>query len=259
VQDRECQRLEQLVIIGKERPVDCNGLGYRGIGKVLGNPVTLGGVGDLCVKLGEVVVTVRMLAMSQKLRAFTPQVGAAPQEGTGGAPLGRIDRGLRQHGAAQAYSNLVGSALVIFGRAPLESLHREGVPQDEGQTLRSAKGSEPVPGADTFNSHHQTVPLGRTGFQTGFRSGLHRAVEQECPVVVHDTDRHTAGLQLSPTVKGVLVSVESHEVFSSFMSDFFQVQHTTGVCRGEASIIITALHLTASSVRSSVASAFGSR
>jgi hypothetical protein len=38
---------------------------------------------------------------------LTPQVGAAPQEVAGGAHRGRRDRGLRQHAAAQEYSNLL--------------------------------------------------------------------------------------------------------------------------------------------------------
>lgn len=210
LQDGEFQSLEQLVIIGKERQVDCNGLGDCGIGTALGNTVTSGVVGDLFAKLGEVVLTVRILDMSQKRSALTHQVGAAPHEVTGGAPRGRIDLGLRQHAAAQEYSNLWGIDLVICGRAPVERFHREGVTKDEGNTLRSAKVSEPVPGEETCNGHNQTVPIGRNGLQKWCRSGFHMAVEQDFPVVVHDTDIHGAGMPVDATVKGVLIGVESH-------------------------------------------------
>jgi hypothetical protein len=236
LQEGEVQSLEPLVIIGDARQVDCNGLLDRGIGKALGHAVTIGCVGDLCANLGEVGLTGRMLDMRQKRRAFTHQMGTAPQEVTGGAQRGRIDRGWRPHAAAQESSHLLGIALVIFGLAPVESFHREGVPKDEGHTRRSAKVSEPVPGEETFNGHNQTVPIRRNGFQKGFRSGCHIAVEQDFPVVVPDTDIHTAGMPIYPTVKGVLGSVESHEVFSSCMSvscvTFFQAQHTTEVCGG---------------------------
>jgi hypothetical protein len=79
VQDGEVQILEQLVIIGDERQVDCNGLLYCGIVTALGNAVTLGCGGDLLAHRGEVVLPVRILDMGQELRALTHQVGAAQE------------------------------------------------------------------------------------------------------------------------------------------------------------------------------------
>ena len=60
-------------------------------------------------------------------------------------------------------------------------------------------------GEEACNGDNQTVPRGPNGCEKGFRSGLHSAVEQDFPVLAHDTDIHTAGVQVDATVKGVLV------------------------------------------------------
>jgi len=220
-QDGEGPSLAPLVLIGHERQGDCQSLWSRGSGTALGNTVTIGFRGDRLANLGERVWTVRLLAMRQQRRALTHQVGAAPPAVPGGAPGGGRAIGLWPHAAAQEPSTLWGIARVLLGLAPVERLPRAGVTKDAGPTRRSAQVSEPGPGEETCNGHHQTGPSGRNGVQKGFRSGLHLAGEQDGPVGGHDTDLQTAGMQSYPTVKGVLVSVEAHEVCSSFMRDFF--------------------------------------
>jgi hypothetical protein len=230
VPEGECQGLAQLVILGKKRQGDCHGLWSRGRGTALGNTVTLGFVGALGAHLGEGGWPVRMLDRSQQRRALTPQGGAAPQESTGGAHLGWIARGWLQQAAAQEYSNLVGSALVIVGRAAVERFQREGLTKDEGPTRRSAQGSEPVPGEETRHGHHQSVPRGCKSLPQWCRSGWHSAVEHDCSVRAHATDVHTAGVEVDATGKGVLVGVEAHEVAPLSPVLDSQCQQTTGVC-----------------------------
>ena len=66
-------------------------------------------------------------------------------------------------------------------------------------------------------------------------------------------------MQIDTAVKWMRMGVESHEV-SFFVVNFFSTTSIPpGYAEGEASYIIKALHLTASSVRSCVASASGSR
>jgi hypothetical protein len=76
---------------------------------------------------------------------------AAPQQ-VAARPHGR-GRAIRlgQHLAAQEHGDVLGLALIIFGLAAVDRLHREGVTKDEGNTLCSAKISEPVPGEDTLD------------------------------------------------------------------------------------------------------------
>src|SRR5262249_42354304 len=142
-----------------------------------------------------------------------------------------IDIGLRKHASTEEHGNLVRLDLVIFGLAAVDGFHIEGVTEDEGNALRGAEVSEPVPGEDAFNGHNQTVPIGRNSFEKWFRSGLHIAVEHDVSVVAHKTDVHTAGVQVDATVKWVLLGVESHEVSFLFSMWLFSLgQHTTGVC-----------------------------
>jgi len=48
-----------------------------------------------------------MLHMRQEFGVFAHQVGAAPEQVAGGAPLSRIDIGLWQHAATQQGGNLL--------------------------------------------------------------------------------------------------------------------------------------------------------
>jgi hypothetical protein len=48
-----------------------------------------------------------MVQAGSKLRAFAPQVGAAPEPAAGGAPLSRVDIGLGEHAPSEPPGNLV--------------------------------------------------------------------------------------------------------------------------------------------------------
>src|SRR3989441_2562204 len=142
----------------------------------------------------------------------------------------------------------------------MDGFHIEGMAQDKGDVLCSAEIGQPIPGEHAFDRYDKTLPVGSNGLEEGFRSGWHIAVQQELTIVAQDADVHGPGMQVDATVKSVLIGVKSHEVFSSFVSDFSQAQHTIGgYVEEEASIIIKGLHLTASSLRSSLAAASGSR
>src|SRR5262249_14426530 len=122
------------------------------------------------------------------------------------------------------------------------------MPQDKSNALLRTQVGEPIPGKYALDGHDKPLPIRGHGFEKGFRSSFHIAVEQDFPVVVHEADIHGARMQINATVKGVLVGVESHEVFSSFMSDFcLRSAYYWGMWRGEASIIINALEPTAPS------------
>ena len=48
-----------------------------------------------------------LVQVGSKLRAFAPQVGAAPEPAAGGAPLSRVDIGLGEHAPSEPPGNLV--------------------------------------------------------------------------------------------------------------------------------------------------------
>ena len=90
---------------------------------------------------------------------------------------------------------------------------------------------QPIPGEATFDRYDQTIAVGGNRLEKRFRSRLPIFVEHDVPVVVHDTDVHTPGMQVDPTVKMVLGGGEAHEVSSSVVSErCSQRQHTTEVC-----------------------------
>src|SRR5919109_4816484 len=132
----------------------------------------------------------------------------------------------------------------------MDGFHIEGMAQDKGNALFSAEIGQPIPGEHAFDRYDKTLPVGSNGFEEGFRSGWHIAVQQELTIVAQDTDVHGAGMQVDATVKLVLFRVESHEVSSSFVSERFpSASIPPGYAEGEASISIIGLQATADSVR----------
>ena len=77
------------------------------------------------------------------------------------------------------------------------------------------RSASQVPGEDACNRHHQPVAIGGNGLEKGVWSGVHVAVQQEIPLLVHDTDIHAAGMPVDPAVKWVRRGIESPEVSSS--------------------------------------------
>ena len=93
------------------------------------------------------------------------------------------------------------------------------MPPHEGKALVGTKIGEPRPGEKTFDRHDKTIAVGGDRLEKRFRGRLHILVQHNCPVVVHETDVHTPGMQVDTAVQWVLVGVESQEASSSFVSD----------------------------------------
>jgi hypothetical protein len=94
-------------------------------------------VGDLWADGGEVILAVGVVSMGEEFAAWAGQVHASPQQGAGGAHLGRIDRGLGPHPAAQEPGNCMGVDRVVFGLAAMDGLHVEGMTEDNRDTVWS--------------------------------------------------------------------------------------------------------------------------
>jgi hypothetical protein len=139
----------------------------------------------------------------------------------------------------------VGIDRIVFGFAAVHGLQREGMPQDNGNTLVRTEIGQSIPGKQTLDGHDEALAVRGDGLEQGFRCGCHVAVQQDFASVSHDTDVHAPRMQINTTVKGVLVGVESHEVSSSLASVGFPVSaYPSGMLRGEASIIIIRLQAT---------------
>src|SRR5215471_12131645 len=162
-----------------------------------------------------------MVHMGHQCRTLAPQVGAAASEGASRTHGSGRDRGLREHAATEQAGHLWGIALRVFGFATVQSLHREGMPQDTGHALLCTELSQPVPGTHTRDGHDEPLAVWGDGLEQGFRRGLPSALQQAFASMVQDTDGHAPRVQINTAVKWVWVGIALHEVFSSVVSDLF--------------------------------------
>jgi hypothetical protein len=256
----ECQVAAQVVVRRKQRQVALAVFWHGDLGQALGYPLAGGLVGDLRTDGGEGGLPVGLLYGPSQRSACVPQGRPASASIAGSAPLRRRDVSLGGHATAEQGRHLWRIDRVVFGCAPVDGLHRAGRPPDKGHAFLRPESSEPVPGAETCNGHHQPLPIRGNGLEQGVGSDWHGAVQQQCSVVLQDADVHGAGMQVAPPVKLVLIGGASHEGSSCLFTWNFPTSASHGGrLRGEASIIITALHLTASSVRSCVVPASSRR
>jgi hypothetical protein len=174
--------------------------------------VSLGG--EVLADLRQVRLTVRLLDVGEECRPFARQRPPPPQEVPRGPPLGGLHRGWREHAAAQQDSDCVRIDLIVFRLATMAGVHGEGMPQDEGKALTAAQVGKPTPGEETFDGNHHIRTIGRNGVEERFRAGLHLAVEHALAILMQDSHRHAAGVQVDATGKVVRLGVESPQVSS---------------------------------------------
>ena len=97
----------------------------------------------------------------------------------------------------------------------MDSLHVEGMAQDEGDLFLGADISEPVPDKHAFHGHRDIFAVWLDGPEECFGWSFVIAVQDGFPFLVQDTDVHGPGMEIDSTIKFVLIGVKSH-VASSF-------------------------------------------
>ena len=105
--DGEFHVAQQRVIGGDERQSDLETFVHRWIGTACGNALTVGFVGDLCTDGWQILRAGGLVDLCQELGPFMGQRHTTPEQVAGGAHLGGINRGLREHPAAQQRRHLV--------------------------------------------------------------------------------------------------------------------------------------------------------
>jgi hypothetical protein len=150
----------------------------RRIVAALGDTRAVGLIGDFLAELGPVVF-VGMLDIGQEVGAFAHAGRPAPQEVTVGAPLGRIDIGLRQQATTKQDGNLGRIDCVVFRRAPMDGFHREGMAEDKGKAFLGTEVGTPLPGEEAFDGHNQTVTIGGDSLKERVWTGFHVTVAGE--------------------------------------------------------------------------------
>ena len=112
----------------------------------------------------------------------------APAQVAGGPPGSRIDLGLRAPTTAKKGRNVVGIERVVFGLAPREGFHVEGVTQHDGNPLLSTEISQPVPGEEPFDTDADIRARGRDGLEQRFWGCWPVTVHLNLPHLVHDAE-----------------------------------------------------------------------
>jgi hypothetical protein len=139
------QSTAERLVSGDPGQVDRDVLWSRSIGQAVGDALT-GRLGsDLLADVGQVVVRGGMVPMSSECSACAPQVGAAPEQVTGGAHVSGVNRGWREHTPAPQGGHVLRIEPIVCGLAAMEGLHGAGVTQDTGKTLFRTPVGQPGP------------------------------------------------------------------------------------------------------------------
>jgi hypothetical protein len=201
-----------------------------GSGTALGPPIPVGFGGALLANRRQVGLAVGVGDLGEECSALARQRETASEAVAGRTQRRRIARGRRAQATAEQDGHLVGIELISFGWATVHGLQREGRPQDKSEALLGAQVGEPIPGEHALDGHAKPLAVRGARLEQGFGSGGHVAVQQDCASVMHDAAIQAPRVESNPTVKGVLVGVEAHEVAPLSPVLDSQCQHTTGVC-----------------------------
>jgi hypothetical protein len=214
-EDGEVDVAEPMVVMPNQRQIDGHALLHGGIGKSLSDTVAVRLIGELFPNLREVGLTIRIWEVRERCRPLAHEMHAPPEQVARGAPLGRIDVGLREHTTAEYCGNLVRVDLVVFGLTAMDGLPVERMAEHTSDPFLGAEVRQPIPGEHTLNGNGEIVPLGRNDLEQRLRAGVEMAVDHDFTIAVHDADIHRSRMQVDAAVMVMLFGVESPEVSSS--------------------------------------------
>ena len=93
------------------------------------------------------------------------------------------------------------------------------MPEDKRNRCAGAQVSKPVPREEACDTEDELLPVRRDGLEERVWASWHMPVPQDRAVPVHATEVHGAGMQITATVKWVLLRGEAPEVSSALLSD----------------------------------------
>jgi hypothetical protein len=209
-EDEELEALEEVVVVIDEFEVGGDRDTDGWIEEGLGDPVAVLPVGEDLLELGEVILARGDLDVGEELGALAHEVHTAPEEIAGGPHPSGIDVRLRDHPAAQKGGDLEGVDLVVLRLPAVDSLHVEGVAEDEGDVLATAEVGEPVPGEDALDGDDEAFTVRAHDLEEVFGRGGDVLVDEDPPLAVEDADEHRSGVKVDAAVEGVALGVKSH-------------------------------------------------
>jgi hypothetical protein len=123
------------------------------VGEALSDAVTVSLVGQLLFEFFEVVLAVGVLDVDEQLRPFSHDVISTAQQITGCAHGSGVGVGHREGASAEEGGDFFRIDSIVFAFAAMDSLHVEGMAQDEGDLFLDADIGEPVPDKHAFDGH----------------------------------------------------------------------------------------------------------
>jgi hypothetical protein len=204
-----------VVVVPKPGQRHREALLHRRSGAPRRDATTVGGSGHLLAARGQVVLAGGVLDMRQQRGAGAPAVHPAPAESACRPQRRGLDVGLREHAPAPAPGDVLGSAWVVRGFAPMEGCQVEGRPEADGQALLRPPIGQPGPREEPFDRDDHLVTVRGHDLQTGLRVGLELLVHHDVPILLSEADGQRPGVEIDPTIRLVLVRVAWPEVSSS--------------------------------------------
>ena len=162
---------------------------------------------------GQVVLEVGQLDVRLQLGAPVDEVVAPAQQIPGGAHLLGVDMGQRIDPSTDQFGDLLGIDLIGLGFAAMNRHHVDGMSKNKRDSFHLTEISQPMPGEDALDTHHDVFPIGCDQFQEPIRLCRNILMEEDLPLIVQDADVHHFGMQVDSAVVLVRSVVNSHLTF----------------------------------------------
>ncbi len=135
---------------------------------------------------------------------------SATEQIPGGAHLSGIDIGHGDVASPQKGCDLFGVDFVVFAFSSVDSLHVEGMTQDERNLFFGAEISEPVPDEHALHGHDNVFSIGFDGLEECLWRGFPVPMQGCFTFLIQDTNVHGSGMKVDSAIILVLFGVESH-------------------------------------------------
>ncbi len=184
------------------------------VGKMLGDADAIGFNRQLLFKVGEIVLAVGVLDVSQQIGPFSHEVVSPSKEVPGGSHGFRIGIGCRQGSTPKQNGDLFGVNFVVFALAAMDGFHVECMTKHKRDGFPVTQIGEPVPNEHAFDGDDDILPIGLDGPEKGLRIRSDVFVQQGVALLIQDTDVHGSGVQIDTAIELVLLGIEFHKVSS---------------------------------------------
>ncbi|KXJ04728.1 hypothetical protein AC249_AIPGENE5433, partial [Exaiptasia diaphana] len=161
-------------------------------------------------EVGQVVLGIGVLKMSQKLGALSYEAQAPSEQISGGAHGLGIDVGHRQHATTEERRDFERVDPIVLGFTAVNGLHVVGVPEHEMDFFVGAEIGEPIPTEKTLAGDDEIVSERFDEIEKGVRSSASLSVEHLFPVGIEDAGVERSSVEIDSGVVSMLLGVKSH-------------------------------------------------